>query len=553
MNNAFHPQKVHCGILRYPISDCWSKLPQLKEVLERKLKEAKSRGCVSISHFRRNDGRELLYHIPFLDPSFNYDVVDGLSRFVSGARNDWREWLHDYDLFPHLNRKLQATWQQSVENRILFSFVIKLDKHGRRIFFQIDELTQESDSEPHHVTIDYWIGPKNLLSESEWLEATRVYDLAKSAGLACLQQCGINTNASLDNKPSPSGLVKESDSLRFLSGKNCKTVFERCVDALSAAIGPAGETEFSFSFFHGVPREVEHSVACLAKVPPMWSYWQTHYSVKRGFDVFALPSDHSIIRAYPLFDYFCADDNFYINLVHVRGESFIEVQACNNNKKWFDVVSDFFQAPIDVWEGPIESRFGWYGDAGDGRIVRHQVDPNFESLRTPIPPEKSAYFVFPKVMFDGFANREAQGYYLDPLELFRTRQEAEQFAQSNTQKFMELWELCMFTSQTEGFDFTDLPLENQRRAREIIGFSEQDNWRDVLDRFQWDVLSEPEFAELCKQLQVVPYRILEIEMDDEALFKKLSKRIKSGKFDTALRQQLCELLGLTIMEHTFPK
>ncbi len=90
----------------------------------------------------------------------------------------------------------------------------------------------------------------------------------------------------------------------------------------------------------------------------VWSKIRFCGRVKKNVDVFAQPSDGTHVYPYVVLTAVAGSQFlFQITVVHAGGETLFECQAID--PIWFDWVSNFFQAPIDVWQGPIAARFGW--------------------------------------------------------------------------------------------------------------------------------------------------------------------------------------------------
>ncbi len=206
-----------------------------------------------------------------------------------------------------------------------------------------------------------WIAPDEQEIQTLRKESREIY-----LRIAHFMDLEPDLNGSTDYLDAPSRIFMKNLELADATAR-----FKSCYSLLQESLGPAVSVEFSLSNMD-TALELQRS---MDERSPIWS--QIHVTArpkKKGFDIFAKP-DTACVRAYPLFwaqTETWPDFHFQITLVHARGESFIECQTLD--PIWFDWVANYFQAPIDVWDGPVETRFGWYGDASLGKLVRHPTD-----------------------------------------------------------------------------------------------------------------------------------------------------------------------------------
>ncbi len=112
----------------------------------------------------------------------------------------------------------------------------------------------------------------------------------------------------------------------------------------------------------------------------VWSTIRFYGRVKKNVDVFAQPSDRN--SCLPL----CGPNGRCRHTVSISDNSracwwrtLFECQAID--PIWFDWVSNFFQAPIDVWQGPIAARFGCMGTQSSEPSCVIPPIPNESSTR----------------------------------------------------------------------------------------------------------------------------------------------------------------------------
>jgi hypothetical protein len=140
--------------------------------------------------------------------------------------------------------------------------------------------------------------------------------------------------------------------------------FERAYEYLRVA---KGEPRFIRFWFIAFPTEYETCIAACRKVQPVWDCWGFFDKYRRSFNPFApqpnLPSGE--VRIYPVLQYdndskVDADKLFVrASVIHTKDESFIELQT-SEGRPWLEKAAEYAGCEVDIWEGPIEKRWGLY-------------------------------------------------------------------------------------------------------------------------------------------------------------------------------------------------
>ncbi len=549
------PRKMHCGIMRTNMSDLEARITEFEKQIDLFKRYDRAILCIERLERKKNEDPEIYFHQPFLEAwKYSGNWNDTSQIFING-NHKWKSCVKHYVFLRHVGRTLLAVWQ--------FDEYLQIGLVGGQGQFPEPSHYSE-DFEPHYHRLEFNCRstvPAGEVIRSSQMKAhlvdTSTFALTQfvsASGIGDwldsqekMQEHGIRVNPAIDDWLS----VPSSVDIRSLDAETCITLFERSVDSMIDRIGRPKYVSLYVDLDY---RDTQTSFAfqSISKLPPVWSYFCGHWAPER-FDIYSLPKDPQAIRAYPLLRMSTYGRFpgllFQLNLVHVRGNSFIEIQAYEDTK-WFDVVSNFFGAPIDVWEGPIESRFGWYGDASTGRIVRHRTN----SANT-VPPEtvpKLVFLVLPKYFDYGGDNFfESPLTYADPQGLFRTRAEAERFAESHMSQLMNGFELPVLTSQNADYELDDLPDENIQRLHEVLRLDEIADWRESIDDFQWNLPEDMDFADFLRLLKVTPYRIIETVIEDDVLVRKFADRIESGKLDNKLRREIAQAFELAFPEENY--
>ncbi len=553
---------LYCGILRYPEECIIAQLPTLESGLKRLRRSQNMDTSIVIFINYKSESPEVFFHQPFREKScYAGSNWNDVSQIAVNNRSEWRNWLVLYPQLKHACRTLSACWY--FEDRLEVALMCGPARYPSPSDYQLDV-------EPNYNMLSMSCSER-LPDDSRQCDERMIavlYHVSQDAFSRFKLATGIPQpiaynkilhEGTLHVNPGSAEWLRAPSSidLKDLDAATCLHLFEKCVDSFTEGLGQPLYIEFVVDLDTNDP-ETAHAFESIAHLPPVWSRFRGHWLPDR-FDIISTPQDPTAIRAFPLIR---MESNaryprlfFQLNIVHVRGESFIECQVYED-KKWFDLISNFFEAPIDVWEGPIESRFGWYGDASTGRLVRH---PTNTKIRLPgLPTKNVAFVILPKYYdyMDGFFENEY--YYRDPIAVFRTEKEAQRFAQKDPVAFTESNGFEIYTSQNSEFDFDDVPDEDQQKVREILEFTEEDDWREVFDeRFSGGGFHELKgrsramWNKLFKLLRITTYRIHEVDVADETAYEKLAERIKAGKFNMKVRHELAEQFKLSIGEYDY--
>ncbi len=121
----------------------------------------------------------------------------------------------------------------------------------------------------------------------------------------------------------------------------------------------------------------------------------------------------------------------------------------------FDWIANFFESPIDLWQGPVEDRFGWYGNADRGHLSPH---PANAERRLVAAGTSRAFLVFPLgADFDGDDYELNESRYENPLGIFGSLEEAKKFASENTVLLTGELSLPDLVQQQPGFELSRSP------------------------------------------------------------------------------------------------
>ncbi len=159
----------------------------------------------------------------------------------------------------------------------------------------------------------------------------------------------------------------EIDVINLETDSEALSYFRRALELLIPANGNPSLLKFFFvASAGGMPRYVD---AC-RKIKPVWDNWSFFGKYRKGFDPFARPKSfpQGEVRVYPILQYandhldnlFQADKLFIrASVIHTHDESFIELQT-SEGREWLEKAAEYAGCPVDVWEGPIEQRWGLY-------------------------------------------------------------------------------------------------------------------------------------------------------------------------------------------------
>lgn len=112
-----------------------------------------------------------------------------------------------------------------------------------------------------------------------------------------------------------------------------------------------------------------YAEACRS-IKPVWDSWTFSGNYRKSFDPFARPENlpPGEVRVYPIINYsnavwdnaFSADKLFLrASVIHTHDESFIELQT-SEGKPWLEKTAEYAGCQVDIWDGPIEKRWGLY-------------------------------------------------------------------------------------------------------------------------------------------------------------------------------------------------
>ncbi|MEM7478750.1 MAG: hypothetical protein AAF483_27520 [Planctomycetota bacterium] len=308
---------------------------------------------------------------------------------------------------------------------------------------------------------------------------------------------------------------------------------------------PAAQTHISAPDYIGLTLDFSYGGWDFLKTKEVWTQYDFSWTADKDFDPFQIPDSHHTV-AYPILGNDLRRDArllFQANVVHHKGESFIEFQAYDDDR-WFDWVAEFLQEDIEVWEGPIESRFGWYGDESDGRRVLRK----HKATESPPVGELSYLLASKHFYYDRDGYRESKGCSA-VHGIFRSEAEARDYARENAEKLFVEFDMREITSRNEeGFDFDGLPEVTKNRVRELLDVDEEDDWREEFDLVFIDDWEPAAIREVVQLLEIEPFVIATAFLDDsefDDLQASLPENKKHGR--SALRIAAAAF-GLDLME-----
>jgi hypothetical protein len=353
------------------------------------------------------------------------------------------------------------------------------------------------------------------------------------------------------------------DGLSLASGLE---VLDLMIEHLGPRYGSPSQIKLSFSPFDLYDPDPHELFARGARLgADIWHIWENNWTAPKGFDRFALPVDASEIRAYPIINVKSTHRlfglDYAINVVHVRGESFVEVQAYDA-PELMQMTADVLGAPVDVWDGPLEDRFGWYGDASKGTI--HRLEPTVikteptkhetHTKATPVETVEKAFVISPKVRKlspDG-KSREVHSVYRRPVAVESSMSKLQVVAvikdidlDGDMYPARSLREHFGHDNAEETFDWSSYSQETQNKACLLAQISSPSIFVAEMNRL-WDKLDVKVQSELVLLLQLSNYRVTEVSLSSSDR-KKLTRVIgsakvtpKSDEWIAALLNQTCE-------------
>lgn len=137
------------------------------------------------------------------------------------------------------------------------------------------------------------------------------------------------------------------------------------------------------------------------------------------------------------------------------------------------------------------------------------------------------FLVMPKVMMhreDGLYEELSQMCWTPFGPLWKSRTEAEAFAQQHIDKIQGANYIGVFTNQLAGstFDFEKLPEAHQRELQKLLKFKEKSEWKQAFKMYR--STESKLLRRLLELLEIVPYRILETQVSQKQ-FDELTEAI----------------------------
>ena len=327
------------------------------------------------------------------------------------------------------------------------------------------------------------------------------------------------------------------------------SLFDQCVAGISDIIGETTLFRLACNYDEVIDK---FQGKLPDSVPKVWDYWKVIFMPKKGFDPLSTPKDPSVVRVYPMIllkhshhpirmhseEYLCG-----LNCVHAHDKSYVEIQACDI--EWFNLVADFFGSPIDVWEGPLEDRFGWYGDVSKGSTYR--LEP--KSSKPLVSQLETVFVAAPKRIWlcrDG-KERDAPEIYQRPLAIASSLEALQNAAVAKGldlygDKDPGLLLSCAFAdSSAEEFDWFQYPTEVQDKARQLAGIKPDENFLQQMEGKR-EKLPRAVQIELVKLLNLPRYRITELSLSKEDR-AKLEKVLTSKRVTRATDNWIASLLN----------
>ncbi|MFO0088931.1 MAG: hypothetical protein ACK52L_23935 [Pirellula sp.] len=489
--------------------------------------------------FRSEFDHVLLFHRPFTDKSFEYDVCNKL--VLSGVS------LDDYSVFKSVMMKMEFVLRDlwirwALSERVGESYKCGFDKYRKR-----EELNVAQEGE--------WFGISNFfscLSPSNPQGEDR--ELLRDFNLVCEK---------IDD-PRAQELYHSTGSVDGLSLASGLEVLDLMIEHLGPRYGSPSQIKLSFSPFDLYDPDPHELFARGTRLgADIWHIWENNWTAPKGFDRFALPVDASEIRAYPMINVKSTHRlfglDYAINVVHVRGESFVEVQAYDA-PELMQMTADVLGAPVDVWDGPLEDRFGWYGDASKG--TTHRLEPavikteptkhETQTKATPVETVEKAFVISPKVRKlspDG-KSREVHSVYRRPVAVESSMPKLRVVAvikdidlDGDMYPARSLREHFGHDNAEETFDWSSYSRETQNKACQLAQISSPSIFVAEMNRL-WDKLDVKVQSELVLLLQLSNYRITEVSLSSSDR-KKLSKAIGSAKVTPKTDEWIATLLNQT--------
>ena len=489
--------------------------------------------------FRSEFDHVLLFHRPFTDKSFEYDVCNKL--VLSGVS------LDDYSVLQSVMKKMEfvrrSLWiSWALSEGVGVSFGCGYDKYRKR-----EELAVDREGE--------WFGNRRFSScrspsnpQSEDRELIRDFNLVWEK---------------IDD-PRAQELYHSTGSIDGLSLESGLEVLDLMIEHLGPRYGPPSQINLSFSPFDLYDPDPHELFARGTRLgADIWHIWENNWTAPKGFDRFALPVDASEIRAYPIINIKSTHRlfglDYAINVVHVRGESFVEVQAYDA-PELMQMTADVLGAPVDVWDGPLEDRFGWYGDASKG--TTHRLEPaviqaeltkqETDTKATPVETVEKAFVISPKVRklsHDG-KSREVHSVYRRPVAVESSMPKLRVVAvikdidlDGDMYPARSLREHFGHDNAEETFDWSSYSRETQKKACFLTQISSPSIFVVEMNRL-WDKLDIKVQSELVLLLQLSNYRVTEVSLSSSDR-KKLSKAIGSAKVTPKTDEWIATLLNQT--------
>ena len=489
--------------------------------------------------FRNEFDHVLLFHRPFTDKSFEYDVCNKL--VLSGVS------LDDYSVLQSVMKKMEfvrrSLWiSWALSERVGRTYRCGYDKYRKR-----EELNVAQEGE--------WFGIKNFVScptscnpQGEDRELIRDFNLVWEK---------------IDD-PRAQKLYHSTGSVDGLSLASGLEVLDLMIEHLGPRYGPPSQINLSFSPFDLYDPDPHELFARGTRLgADIWHIWENNWTAPKGFDRFALPADASEIRAYPIINIKSTHRlfglDYAINVVHVRGESFVEVQAYDA-PELMQMTADVLGAPVDVWDGPLEDRFGWYGDASKG--TAHRLEPavikteptkhETQTKATPVETVEKAFVISPKVRKlspDG-KSREVHSVYRRPVAVESSMPKLRVVAvikdidlDGDMYPARSLREHFGHDNAEETFDWSSYSRETQKKACFLTQISSPSIFVVEMNRL-WDKLDIKVQSELVLLLQLSSYRVTEVSLSSSDR-KKLSKAIGSAKVTPKTDEWIATLLNQT--------
>lgn len=484
------------ALLRITSDTFRERLPEFKRFLRhdflvRRLK----REVTFIDEFKYDDSKYLFFHKPFSHDNIPYNLHCSAEKKYPNLETAVESYLLIHECQGALD--VRFTVEHCPLNLLVYDWPSDIEGAAREHVFNL------------HTGRKFEANERNINTFLTWIERLKGTAKELSASKTEIEEVGT-----LEGAP-------ETVPHSCLAKKIAKHLVADLIDALFQTSGSNDCTvDVTVQADPLFSRDHKQNLKRLSKADLVWDRILAAWTVAEPFELECEPNQ---VVALPLMESGPKDKwpDFQLNLVYAKGESFIECQT-NGDEYYMDLLHNFFGCCIDIWDGPINDRFGWYGNAENGTLTRYEPKPLPE---IPATNEVLGWLVMPKYMSWDDEYYEEKNVLKFPVRLFADEDKAIAYGKK---KLLDA-EFAEFTYENSHFSLYDVDDEEADKIKAIMGFEDEENWRAEFEAFalhksnrstRWD--------EIYELLGIRTFQLKVAFLPDQGTLKRLIKATVKG-------------------------